>query len=893
MAALARTSGAELLRRRTLVAGSMTTAALVLAGLPAAPPAAASVTVRTDDGVALQLSPTGKVTSLRLGGKEVAGGTRSPLFSVRKVGGTPNLLPNPGLEVDRDGDGIPDGWRLMSGVVEPEWVTDQAHRGQRSVRFQAPTVATSTSLQTTVAVEPSRFYRLDGWMRSEDVQPTAATAEPATGPSPVRLKVQQLAGSTVVGSVQAYGYTDTAGWHRGNVGFRTRPEVTSVRVVAQVVAGSGTVWYDDLSLRELFRPGWGAARGTVKRTASGAKFRGTADKMDIAATVTERSDHVRIDGTVRSSTRRETPFQLRVTLPVDAVGWRWWDDPRHFRVIRPGKRYDYLTEWNEQQTSRYPFNTLSSRSRALTVGLPLDRPKLARVEYGGGRLHLTFDLGVAAGSSSRATRAPFSLVLFTSAPGAGYRGATAEYYDIFPRHFQRRTVASREGGWFGSVSRSRLADTWDDFGLGLNMIALGTGNDGGNGNWGAEFLPWDNERGIYATAYNHHWGYKHPNVDDPTIPTYETEMDRIRADSHITPTDAGEHRLRDRSVATLDSGARDINDRYLYARYKGFLQHYENLNPLDGALDWRTVSRIYQMDAAVNEAERLDGTLDALHLDSVSGMRRWGSADDYHKDHWANTRYGLTFSYDSGRVVDRLAFGVAAQVAYVSKYAHDRGMFLSANFNGSDARSASWFGAHAIDYVGLERGLPEKASDENDPHTTVDGFALFKRVLAGQRPVSTIDPDCDTYDGQEVEKRFHQTMLYGIYMGCGGGATWTDEQRVVFAKYTPLLREINEAGWEVVTAAESSDPAVLVERFGSMAEDGAVWFAVHNPTEVRRPYVATVNRHTVEGLSAAALSAEDRMTGEPVVVGPSPGGVSFGGDLAPFTTALVRITPGR
>ena len=92
----------------------------------------------------------------------------------------------------------------------------------------------------------------------------------------------------------------------------------------------------------------------------------------------------------------------------------------------------------------------------------------------------------------------------------------------------------------------------------------------------------------------------------------------------MTPATFEDRRRKDTSIATLNSGARDNNSRLLYARYHGFMQHYENLNPLDGQLDWRTVSRTYQMDPALAEADRMGATLDALHLDSVSGMRRWG-----------------------------------------------------------------------------------------------------------------------------------------------------------------------------------------------------------------------------------------------------------------------------
>lgn len=877
---------------RAVVLALLATSTIAAPPGPAAPAERESVTLSSGTGLRMTLSPTGSVTSLRLGGREVSGGATPSLFSIRKVGGNPNLLPNPGLEADTDADGVPDGWQLMSGTLRPEWVTDDAHRGSRSVRFQVPSTTTTTTLRTTAPVEPDTYYTLGGWLRSRDVRPVVAPAEPETGASPVRLKVQQLSGSTVVETSQAYGYTGTAPWHRQLVGFRTEPGVTSVRVLAQVVAGSGTVWYDDLSLRRLFRRDWGAGRGTVASSRNKAVFHGTAQHMDIDARIAAHPGYFRINGVASSPKDRRTAFQLRVTLPVDAAGWTWWDDPRRGRRIEPGERYDHLTRWNEQQTSRYPLSTVSGASRALTVGLPLSKPRLARTQYADGRLRVTFDLGVSPETSLLGgARVPFSLVLYPSDADWGYRAAVDTYTQVFPRAFERRTDVAREGGWVGWFDRTRLADTWDDFGLGLHMVALHTGNDGGDTNWGAEFLPWDNERGIYTTAYNHHWGYKHRNLDDPQVPTYETEIDRIRADAAIAPDSSEELRRRDRSVATLNSGARDINGRYLFARYRGFLQHYENLNPLDGALDWRTVSRRHQVEPALAEADRVGATLDALHLDSVSGMRRWGAADDYDTSHWANAANGLTFSYDSGRVVDRLALGVADQVRSVSELAHGRGMFLSANFNGSDARSAAWFGAQAIDYFGLERGLPEKAGPANDPYTTVDGYALFKRVLASQRPISTIDPDCDSYPREELARRFQQTLLYGIYLGCGGASTWRPEQQAVFAEFAPLLREVNAAGWEVVTAARSSDPALLVERFGTLPEDGGVWFAVHNPTDVAREYDVQVEPSATGGLAASAMTAEDRVSGSPVPVHDTADGeLGFSGTVAPQSTALVRLT---
>jgi hypothetical protein len=117
------------------------------------------------------------------------------------------------------------------------------------------------------------------------------------------------------------------------------------------------------------------------------------------------------------------------------------------------------------------------------------------------------------------------------------------------------------------------------------------------------------------------------------------------------------------------------------------------------------------------------------------------------------------------------------------------------------------------------------------------------------------------------------------------------DERSVFAKYTPLLREIDSAGWEVVTRARSSNPDVWVERFGSLSDDGGVWLPVHNPTDIHQAYTMTVEGSAVGGLSASDLQGEDRITGTPVVVTPSDNGsgVSFAGTLKPHTTALVRL----
>ena len=51
--------------------------------------------------------------------------------------------------------------------------------------------------------------------------------------------------------------------------------------------------------------------------------------------------------------------------------------------------------------------------------------------------------------------------------------------------------------------------------------------------------------------------------------------------------------------------------------------------------------------------------------------------------------------------------------------------------------------------------------------------------------------------------------------------------RPFFKKYIPLIREINEQGWQPVTLARSSDPRVRIERF-DRAGDKVVFFTIRN-----------------------------------------------------------------
>ncbi|MGC9317866.1 MAG: hypothetical protein ACP5KN_07525 [Armatimonadota bacterium] len=79
----------------------------------------------------------------------------------------PNLVANPGLEVDADADGMPDGWSVASPADYPaNWhvgggeaevgLSEIAHSGERSIVY-------STPVPDFPAVERDRWWDFDAW----------------------------------------------------------------------------------------------------------------------------------------------------------------------------------------------------------------------------------------------------------------------------------------------------------------------------------------------------------------------------------------------------------------------------------------------------------------------------------------------------------------------------------------------------------------------------------------------------------------------------------------------------------------------------------------------------------------------------------------------------------
>ena len=155
----------------------------------------------------------------------------------RAAGPSANLLPNPSFE-DQASGGVP-GWtsRAWSGETNAQWsVARPGRTGGRCLTIRSEN-GSDAAWTATVTVEPNTFYRLSGWIKTQDVQ----------GAVGALLNIQNMQ------HVRTPGVTGTKDWTRVSTVFRTG--TTTTLEINCLFGGwgvsTGQAWYDDVSVEPM------------------------------------------------------------------------------------------------------------------------------------------------------------------------------------------------------------------------------------------------------------------------------------------------------------------------------------------------------------------------------------------------------------------------------------------------------------------------------------------------------------------------------------------------------------------------------------------------------------------------------------------------------------------
>lgn len=718
------------------------------------------------------------------------------------------LLPDPGFESNGAWTAYEQGYKVATG---------QRHSGERSIVCRNDTASGRSGASCTVQLDqkaPAPII-VTGWSKSDSVDGSADRDYS------IYIDAQYADGTPLWGLATPFP-TGNHDWSRRQVTVLPQKPLKSLTVYALFRNHRGTVWFDDFSARELTGedvfdsqasplgkrlatlPVMGMKAEVFVRDHTG----GVADDLVLQA----KAGPSEIEGTIRDRHDRARAVTLYLCLPVDATGWKWWNDARSSQTIQTGREYIRATDCSVGATgtiSQYPFACISNDRQGWMVGNRFDQPNVCRMFYSGARKRFViawdFDLERPATFRCNVAR------LTSQEARWGFRSAVQRFYHWHPQAFRRR--ATKDGIWMPFTDPSTVRKP-QDFGIAYHE--------------GDNSIASDDRLGIWTFRYTEPMSYWMPMA--PSEPrTYENAVRLLEA--YANGNDPAQ---RDQARATILSGTKDPNGRYnLQFRNEPWCNgavFVLNPNPaLAGERGWPTKARLNYDPAKV--APGLDGE----YLDSLES---WSEYLDYRPESLKASPYPLLFDSDLHPALPQW-FSTFAYAAYLSKELHSKGRLLMANT--VPVRFACFAGL--MDVMGIETNW---LWADGTWHPDDDATFLYRRTMCASKPYLLLqNTDYRRFTFDHVRRYFERSAFYAVFpsMFSADAATnpyWEDPKlydrdRPLFRKYIPLIARLSKAGWEPVTEARTSDPKLYVERYGKAL------FTVFNDSSVPRKGTLTID----------------------------------------------------
>ncbi len=589
--------------------------------------------------------------------------------------------------------------------------------------------------------------------------------------------------------------------------------------------------------------------------------------LRVAATLVSRPTHVEVTGELLDTSGEDRAILLTFALPLDAAGWTWSDDIRGARAVQPGQSYANTQPHGEGgRHSLYPFSCLHNEQASLCWGIPLDRPIICRTSYNGPRqrYEIAFDLGLSQATAKFPGRAAFCFVLYRSDPAWGFRAAARRFYDLYANSFTCRPQT--QGIWMPFTKISSIED-FEDFGFGFQE--------------GAPEVAFDDRIGVYDFVYVEPWSLR---LYLPPTTKGTPKPEEILADPAVAAKQPGEIARAKACATTTRTGA--LNTRSYLASWAAGSKVYDFTALPDPDLPGDT--KAAAMDKLIGERFAKEtgqgAVLDGVYFD---GFGEWVGDLNYRKELWATADYPLAFSHETHQPVQVYAFGVYEDVAHMSRVRHPQGKMLMANgylYGGYP------FTAHWLDVGGNEIHWTRQRGDHP--------FFDYRRTLAYRRPYLPLNnEDFGTFKGERVEEYLQKCLFWGFFpsMFSPGASSfgnfwqtpdYHNRERSLFRAYIPLIRRVSEAGWEPVTQARASLPALMVERFGG---GDRLHLTCHNPGRQEAAFELAIDAGRL-AIPATATLAADLVSGRQAALARDGATVRFSWTLAGESTAAFWIT---
>ncbi len=573
--------------------------------------------------------------------------------------------------------------------------------------------------------------------------------------------------------------------------------------------------------------------------------RGTAADVAVTATYRAWPGRLEVAGELLDQTGADRAISLYFALPVDrSRGWHWGDNLELSRAVAPEE--EYLTAAADQPlaaganglSSLYPLATLSGPV-GLALSVPMDQPRLCRLAYNADteQFYVVFDLALTPATKRFPSRAGFSLSIYRFDPAWGFRAGLQRYYDLFAAFFAKRI--QRDGGW---VCWGNCADV-------PNLAELGFAYHWGLS--GPQAVRFANQHQLYAFPYIEATNL-HQTMEEFASATSDDVVKRLRwmADPNRReplPRWKYDHPyqacLGDREAALRRSAAAYLTsllfDRQglMYGsasktEFDLLIAKYVpcNANPeLPGGIGQYFLD--FWLPKVTAHMESQGGRIDGIAMDN---FHVGGTALGYRREQFAYEGVPLTFETRTGEPVLLKEFTTYEFTAEAARRLRAEGRYLIANACGP-VFPFTW---HLLDVPGVEWGI--------------ESVAPWARAMTYHKPVVSLP----VQPPHKAESWIKWHLRYGFMPG--GYANSTDFlNRPAMARYAPIARALQAAGWEPITAARSDREEVSLERFGG--RDGPLYFTVYNRSQSESAATVTIAGQLAK--EAAVTTAVDVLTG--------------------------------
>ncbi len=518
---------------------------------------------------------------------------------------------------------------------------------------------------------------------------------------------------------------------------------------------------------------------------------------------------------VQDTTGQDRGLLVRFDLPVQAAGWRWWDDMEATRLIgemgtyensRRIREFAALPEWRDvpalnMGAHSVNFCNVISGPVGLCYAVPLDQPRIFRTGYDADEqlFYIVYDVALAK-ETAPPSAAEFTFYLYRCDPAWGMRSALDRYYRLFPHFFTKHV--EREGMWM-AFSRLSEIDNVNEFRFAFQEGAPEPGYDD---RLGVDSLTYFTHAGLFANIPDY-------NPETDPEPSYDRQLAAVRE----------KFRQNTGSAEIFDAcGLHDAQDRLSVKRtsvYGHVIAQY-NLDPQlpYGKHMLDRIPGVFQ-----SYRERRGGGLDGFYYDGIT------TGINYRRDHFRAAEYPPIWDSVQKKPFLYNYFSSVEFARETAKRLHGQGKITMMN----GAMGSSFYTAPYLDVMGAETGLRINRSSFN-----------YVRTICRQKPfVTLLKGNFSKLTKEDMALFMRRCVAYGVFpgvfdwppSGLGPGsrywdhAEWYERDRANWRKYQTVCQQLAKAGWEPLTLARSSDPGLALERFGN-ATDGEVFFTVLNDT---------------------------------------------------------------